>query len=273
VSPTLIFPGTFTGNEISDKIFSGEIFYFNATKSSKIFCETIYNILQYSFHFAEVEKAEFSISRESHFKNLQSARKSILEYSNLENLIFPLLNDLGLDFNDFYIDFPRLRAITTYGHTMEAAKPAYYIHRDTWYANSESQWNLWIPLTKVDSSNSFIFFPEFFNKKVKNDSDKFSYDHWQKEGGFQSISVKKNFPTNTEIISTEKTFAVELDKSEILIFSASHLHGTMCNTSDKTRFSIDLRITPKINYKQKKGAPNVDNFSSGDSIVDFWKNT
>ena len=55
---------------------------------------------------------------------------------------------------------------------------------------------------------------------------------------------------------------------DLIVFSGSHLHGTIPNTSNKTRFSIDFRIISKDLYKKNIGV-NIDSKSTGSTIGDF----
>jgi hypothetical protein len=54
-----------------------------------------------------------------------------------------------------------------------------------------------------------------------------------------------------------------------LIFSAAHLHSTVPNTTDRTRFSIDFRTVNLDDLLDRRGAPNVDAACTGTTLGDF----
>src|SRR5690606_27863436 len=59
----------------------------------------------------------------------------------------------------FAIDRLRLRGVPPGGPPTAAARAAWAIHRDTWYANPPAQVNLWIPLADVRPETSVQIYP------------------------------------------------------------------------------------------------------------------
>jgi hypothetical protein len=57
----------------------------------------------------------------------------------------------------------------------------------------------------------------------------------------------------------------------MLIFSAAQLHSTVPNTSGRTRFSIDFRTVSLMDLETGRGAPNIDNRSTGTTLRDFLR--
>ena len=241
---------------------------FSNNKFSTEFANFTIGYLRNKINYQNIETFEHNVSKEE-FHTILSTLKPI--FSNLpETKIFiaNILKEIGFSLETNYLDLPRLRAITSYAHKIKAAKPAFAIHRDTWYANSESQINWWIPLFDVTEENTFAFYPDYFLKPVKNDSEKFHYDTWISDGGFQSPQINSNkvFPETKKNILSKKEIKIPMNSGELLLFSASHLHGTRPNKTNKTRFSIDFR---SVDLQDKIGAVNVDNQSSGSLLSDM----
>ncbi|MCX7999498.1 MAG: phytanoyl-CoA dioxygenase family protein [Leptospiraceae bacterium] len=184
-----------------------------------------------------------------------------------QNFLF----QLGLPPHEWILDYPRIRGIVTEKNRSPLAEPAYYIHRDTWYGNSESQINLWIPLCDITKENGFAFYLNYFSKPIPNDSYKFYYNSWKALGGYQSTNLNKIFPKPLIFLSKENATSFECPRGGVLVFSASHLHGTLPNLTNKTRFSLDLRIVNLRYYFLEIGAPNVDNESQGNNLADMIK--
>ena len=74
-------------------------------------------------------------------------------------------------------------------------KPA-KAHRDTWASNVFNQINWWIPLHQVEESNSIFIVPEYFNKKILNNSNSWSFKNYKKikiipQHHLQNLNLKK----------------------------------------------------------------------------------
>ena len=65
-------------------------------------------------------------------------------------------------------------------------------------------------------------------------------------------------PVPLEQINTASEVRIAGNTGEMLIFSGSHLHGTVANHTDRTRFSVDFRLMHLDDLKHNRGAINVD---------------
>lgn len=202
------------------------------------------------------------------FEGLTAARHE-LKQGRLAPLCRNLLAEQGLPLEPLCIDQLRLRGVAPGSHQLEAARPAFYAHRDTWYANPQAQINLWIPLHRVDERNGFAFYPEAFNRPVHNDSEKFDYDAFR-HVGFQQPggALQAHYPRCLEELH-DPPRPVRLERAQLLWFSAAHLHQTLPNQSPEIRFSLDLRIVHRQHHEAGRGAPNCDNRSRGCVLEDY----
>lgn len=178
------------------------------------------------------------------------------------------LAQLGLPLEEFAIDRFRLRSVSPGIETNPAAAAVFFAHRDTWYANPQAQINLWMPLHAVNGLDSFEFFPEFFERRVPNDSEGFDYDRFLELGGFQNSAARAAHP-RWLVAETPAGQPVTLEEGNFLLFAAAHLHGTVPNRSPRVRFSIDLRLVHREDHARGRGAPNLDNRSRGSSMLDY----
>ncbi|HEY8190463.1 MAG TPA: hypothetical protein VIF12_07235, partial [Micavibrio sp.] len=148
------------------------------------------------------------------------------------------------------------------------------MHRDTWLANPQCQINWWMPLHDVCDTDSFGFFPAYFDTPVENSSGGFNYDEWMEKVGFNNISANAAQAAQYPIVLKDdcglnQASRFTCRKGEVILFSGAHLHSTMPNTSGQTRFSVDFRIAHMGDHESGKGAPNIDNRSTGEFIRDF----
>jgi hypothetical protein len=162
------------------------------------------------------------------------------------------------------LDHLRLRAIAPGLEQIPEAAPAFYVHRDTWYANPKAQINGWLPLVPVDSSNSFRFFLDDFERPVANDSETFEAEDFQSRGGFGRTTADPTsaYPRALET-SDSRVWDVAMPTDGVLFFSAAHLHGPLANRSGKVRFSVDFRFLREADLHSGAGARDPDNRSRG----------
>ncbi|MCR9141920.1 MAG: hypothetical protein NXI24_06680 [bacterium] len=156
---------------------------------------------------------------------------------------------------DLRFDGPRLRVVPHDGFRVPAAAPAYYVHRDTWFANPVGQWNWWIPVFDTPAGRGFRIYPECFDRSVPNNSGEFDLNEWNRAGGFQSgkagdsaaDAARQVHPrpnpewAGENLEGAGRGLAIEGRAGDCVLFSAQHLHGTIPNASGRTRFSVELR--------------------------------
>ena len=201
--------------------------------------------------------------RAADWPEANAAQRAFAESEELLAATLDCLRDLGFG-GPARLGRPRLRVVFPDGHHVAAARAAYDAHRDTWFANPQTQINVWLPLLDVDEASSFGFHPGRFATAVANTSSEFDYEAWSRAGGFQGPHTpqKPVHPTVTQALGPATRFALPADA--LLLFSASHLHGTL-PVGGAARLSLDFRAV----FADRVGAPNVDNRSTGDAAVDY----
>jgi hypothetical protein len=86
----------------------------------------------------------------------------------------------------------------------------------------------------------------------------------QKKNDFRNAIYSGDIFLNTDLNAPKdlRAFARESITAtfdgEILTFSGSHLHGTVPNDTEQTRFSIDFRLVHIADLLSRRGAVNVD---------------
>ncbi|MBY0359353.1 MAG: phytanoyl-CoA dioxygenase family protein [Candidatus Obscuribacterales bacterium] len=262
-----------SSEELRHKIYSGVIYKNNSSKESNELIQAVLAIVQEKCG-NDYRLIHTRPSAEA-FRLISDMKNSVYKNSDLLLLLQNFLLQSGLidPETEYYIDPPRLRVILHDGHLDHKTRIAYAAHRDTWYANSQSQINIWLALHDVSEIETLSFFPDYFNQPIANDSAEFNYDRWIHEVGFgNSQSGKTNFyPMAADILSEIKQVGFSVSAGEPILFSASHLHASNPNSSGLTRFSIDFRFVHAADHEQGLGAPNKDNASSGSALKDYLK--
>ncbi len=258
---------------IRDTIYQGKIYLFEANETSEYLVERINEELQKTFG-ENPRKAQFEYTDEEYFTEIGKLRKLFYTTPEYIELAKKLMEEFGFDTEENAIDPIRIRVIQHEGHLNPQAVPIYHGHRDTWYSNPQNQITWWIPLHDIEIEESFEFYPEYFEKAVKNDSEAFDYDVWMARGtskkiGWQNKDTgwKEVYPRLMEEVTSDQ-ISVKCKKGQILVFAGQHLHRTIPNITGKTRFSVDFRSVHKEDYEKQIMPKNVDNRSIGSSFKD-----
>ncbi len=166
---------------------------------------------------------------------------------------------------------PRLRVVLPGAHTIPAAAPVYYAHRDTWYANPASQINWWVPLHKVQPEEGLLFYADAFERAIENDSHRFDYRSWRSQVGFSNLAPpsKAVYPRALEDLSSWPSRPLSAEVGSVALFSAAHLHQTQPLRGSRARLSVDFRTVYLPHQRAGLGAPDPDNFSQGSTLPDY----
>lgn len=223
----------------------------------------------------ELERAQFQHSPQAFYARQQHARKLAAQDPALLDAQRQVIEALGLwDEDALAWDHLRLRAIPHLGHLEPAAALAYGAHRDTWYANPPCQLNLWVSLFDASAQQCFMTYPQAFDRAVENTSAGFDYEvfmsrvGWQGGASSESAPLYPSAPQEHEL-SWGQGAREDIGRGQLMVFSAAHLHQSMPNLSGTTRFSLDFRLVWRPDQRLGRGAPDLDNASSGDASIDY----
>jgi hypothetical protein len=257
-------------------LYDGDLYLLSANCESRTLIESIQlEIDAILGSDGPVRTAQFRLSEGEFFERMGRLRKHFYTSVQYHELVYRLLASLDFIPVQNTFDPIRLRVVAHQGHTNPAAAPVYYGHRDTWYSNPQSMITWWIPLHDLGAEETFEFFPEEFTRPVQNDSEVFDFDAWVHDGQNRRIGWQN---ANTGLIDRYpqlleeprgRRIPVVCRAGEILLFSAQHLHQTRPNMTGRTRFSIDFRTVHLVDHEAGSGARNVDNRSTGSSLVQF----
>jgi hypothetical protein len=268
--------GSIQNNEnLRQAIYQGKILHFPANRVSEQLISEVLVLLEDEIK-DPIRQAQFRFSNEDFFYHIGKLRKLIYTQPNFQNLVKELMLLLNFELEKNAFEPIRLRVVTHKGHENPKAAPIYYGHRDTWYSHSQALITWWIPLHDVKEEETFVFYPNYFDKPVKNGSSNFNYDKWindqrQLTIGWQDVNAGKEayYPNLMQELDKKDLISFSAKRGEILLFSGACLHQTRNNVSGLTRFSLDFRTVHLNDHKENVGAPNVDNFSSGSAMQQY----
>ncbi len=251
-------------DDLYGDIFRGELIFRPAFLESRSLVEAAREVVRACFG----ESPEL-LSADLFRERLNEAREEVAS-PRFSRLAACCLAALGLTAKDLNLDTVRLRAVTPGLEDIESAAPVFYGHRDTWYGNPACQVNAWLPLQRVDRRNSFRFYLDHFEAPIANDSEGFVAQVFERERGFGRLDANRSSVYPRALVPPGgQTYEVEMERADVLLFSAAHLHQTLVNRSSKVRFSLDFRFFRERHLEAEVGAPDRDNRSQGLCLGSF----
>jgi hypothetical protein len=253
-------------------LYAGAVFKLAPGEASlRLACE-VGGLLAETFRdVGDPREAQFHLPPAEHLERLGRVRRVLAGDARLHQGVRAVLAAAGLEPGEYALDVLRLRGVLHRGHEIPSAAPAYFVHRDTWYANPRAQLNWWLALHDASEEETFSFYPEAFGRPVPNSSAAFDYRTWLAQAGWQNPKRKANaaYPTATVPLGGLRELGFSCRAGEVLVFSAAHLHGTRPHNSGRTRFSVDFRVVHLEDHRRGLGAPDVDNRSTGSALEDY----
>ena len=138
-----------------------------------------------------------------------------------------------------------------------------------------SQLNWWLPVYPIASENTMALHPGLWDRPVQNSSSLFNYQAWNKTGRWEaSAQGQQDRRVQSEALepmNLDPQLRLITEPGGVILFSAAHMHSTVPNTTDLTRFSVDFRTVDARDTHQGTGAHNIDSESTGTTAVDYLR--
>jgi hypothetical protein len=269
-------PGT--GAALRAALYGGTVFHFSPTATSRALVDDAGARLRAALGDVDpdVRKAQAALSNDEFFRRMGELRRSLYLDQASHVAVGRLLAELGLDPARSAFDPVRMRVVAHQGHQNPASSAVYYAHRDTWYAHPQCLVVVWVPVHDVVEEETFVFYPDWFDRPAPNDSEVFDYDAWVAKGyslkiGWQDpkAGLEARYPRLTAPLEGPRAEGFSARAGDVLLFSGAHLHETRRHALGRTRFSLDVRVVDLDDHARGLGAPNADNRSRGSSVPDY----
>jgi len=252
------------------RIYSGAIYKLPATPESMHIAGYMLQRVTETLG-SPLENAPERMGTPEFLNRMRDLRGVLVEEEACKEFVRGLMRRHGFDPAENAFDVMRLRGVTSGGHENPGAARAYALHRDTWYANPQSQINWWLALQDTPEERTFSFYPDYFDVPVANTSAQFDYDVWMEKVGWQGARGKQEsveYPY-AELPEDARRMGFACRAGEIILFAAAHLHGTNPNVTGVCRYSVDFRSVHLADHAAGIGAPNADNGSRPDVLRDY----
>ena len=133
------------------------------------------------------------------------------------------------------------------------------VHRDTWGSNVLQQTNWWTTLRPLSALRTIAFYPRYWERPIANNSADWDLDAVrERRRRGERVEELPIVPEPTEPVDTESELRMVVEPGDFLCFSGAHLHASVPNTSDATRYSVELRTVYADDLTADRGAPNLD---------------
>jgi hypothetical protein len=271
---TIFFDSSMNDDERRSRLYNGDLFVFSATDTSLEFCEFAQNMIREYLPSTDPQKAQYELEVTTYAEILGKLKPAFIHHPESKKFIQKILAENNADLSSTYFEVPKMRSSTSDGYLTAGIAYAWHPHRDTWYSAPQSQINWWLPVFEIESENTMTFFPKYWDLEVKNNSDGYNYYEWNEKYRCTHVTKYLNsdprpLPKPIDNIDTSEEIRIVCPVGGMILFSGAHLHGSVKNTSGKTRFSIDFRTTNLSDLQQRSGAPNLDSRCTGSVLKEF----
>ena len=257
------------------QLYDGDLFVYAPTEGTRQLCEIGRELCEDLFAPYHPVEAQHHLPVEEYNEILKELKPKFIHHPRCKEIIPKLLAEFGCDLDRTYFDVPRLRTATADEYLTSGLAYAFKPHRDTWYSPPVCQLNWWLPVYEIEANNGMAFYPEYWNKPVKNSSNTWHYRLWNETGRKlatqQSTKDTRIQSAALEKLNLDDDLRLVPEESGLLLFSAAHLHGTVPNTTNRTRISIDFRTVHLAELETDSGAPNLDSQCAGTTIMDYLR--
>lgn len=259
--------------ELRGLVFEGKMLLYTGLQSCRLLAVHALDLVKEGFgsdtpeiEFRRLSVRQFVVKAEAikrEFTNGLRAKELLRDYGI----------ELGLRPEDYYFDVPRIRIVPNYEYLHAGISYAYRAHRDTWYGGPPYQINQWMPVTPIVPERTMALYPAYFRRPVANTSKSFDLTHWAKVERPRAAANIQNedrvHPVPTEDFDQTTELRIAGSVGDMMVFSGTHLHATVPNRTDVTRFSVDFRLFHVDDVSGRsalKPPPNIDCAAKSDDF-------
>jgi hypothetical protein len=275
---TVFFEPSFSDEVRRSRLYEGDLIVLSPRPVTLEYCAFARDLIKQAFAPLDPETAQHEMPVEQFAAVLQKLKPAFIHHPESKRYIRGILEACGCDTEKTYYEVPKLRSSTSHGYLTTGIAYAWHPHRDTWTAALPCQINWWVPIYDLQPNNAMSFFPKYWSESIKNSSRGYNYYKWNKEhrGSHVSQYLKHDprpLPRPTEPLDLTTDVRLIPPSGGIILFSGSHLHASVENTSGVTRFSFDFRTVHLDDIANRRGAPQIDTDCEGHMLRDYIRPT
>ena len=256
------------------RLYAGDIFIGSPSESSSAMAELARKMLEEAFAPHDPRTIHRHLTADQVAGILATLKPSFIHHPECKRLIRQVLTEKRVDIDKTYFDVPRLRSAYPSHFLSSGIAYAFHPHRDTWYSAPFCQINWWFPIYPIEAGNAMAFYPHYFDRPIKNNSEIYNYYEWNSNSRVMAAkhvsSDTREQPKPQEKIGPPAVCYLP-PPSGMILFSGAQLHETVPNTTDIARYSIDFRTVHLDDVVAHRGAPNIDSRCTGTTMRDYLR--
>ncbi len=214
-------------------------------------------------HFMSVhpQTVHRQLSRNRFLRIAHDAQEAFKTSGQANTLLLHCLEQSGVNLDTCYRDKLVLRILPPSDSHSGGRHSSTHVHRDTWGSNIYQQINWWAPVYPLDEGSTLAIYPSHWQKPIANNTDTWNFaevirDH--KQTPRHLAGKVPAAPLATGEVDKHNEIRVLIKPGDLLSFSSAHLQGGLANTTDETRFSIEMRTINYDDIVDGRRAPNID---------------
>ncbi len=266
-----------TDDQRRECLYDGSLYIYTSSPSTLKLSQLGREMAEEAFAPLDPRVAQYELPVEQYASILSELKPKFIHHPKSKECIQAILDEFGCDLEKTYFDVPRMRTSTARDYLTTGIAYAFHPHRDTWYSAPMCQINWWFPIYELDADNGIGFHPEYWSNPLRNGSSEYNYQQWVETNRFNAAEYltedTREQPKPLDPVDLDPRIRPIVPVGSLLLFAAAHLHSSVPNASDETRFSIDFRTVHYDDAREKRGAPNYDSACTGTAMGDFLRGT
>ena len=178
---------TWTKNELYD----GQLVVYSARDAITRVVDHAVGMLNEAFAPHDPLHAQYEMPVEEWVAIFAPLKPRFIHHPDTIQLLVGVIDSLGWDLDQWYVDVPRLRGVTSDGYLTTGVGYAHHPHRDNWWSAPMQQINFWMPLYEYESTSGMEFYPDYWGREVPNTSNEFDYYDWNAHGRADAAKMIK----------------------------------------------------------------------------------
>lgn len=209
--------------------------------------------------------AQLQLNQQDFLEATGKAQTQFRKSQAARELFFNVLRQCGVDTRQCFYDHFPLRIVPFANYHHGAHRAAIGHHRDTWGSNVDCQQNWWAPIFELTQARTIALYPTYWDKPLANNTVTWRFSEFlaaRKQVDTERQVDYPSAPSPTEAVDETCVIKLVIEPGDVLNFSSAHLHASVPNTSEATRFSVEMRTISQVDLASGAVAPNVDNAGS-----------
>ena len=240
-------------------VFAGDLVIYREVSAIQPLLAFTKERLIAAFDGRDPPRAHQTLDPDEYGRRMGNLRAAWRHNDEVRRAWIDIFTDVGLDLNDACYDWFYVRALPPGEAHLGRHTPLLPPHRDTWGSNVYQQINWWAPIFPISSANTFVVYPDCWQRAVRNTSAEWNLEALRQLPPAQ----RRDYPRLPDILEIpEDAVPVVLEPGDILAFSAQHLHGSQFNATEAARFNLECRTVCVADVTSGRAAPNADGAAS-----------